>query len=106
MVKEGMAFPISPCKHHVPTVECMLGSGRHHHFLEDGHACILCKSLALLLLAPVDGKWRVGINSLVEIGDVVVEIRWLICACVVWMWVTSCRKVTALRPSVGTSRAA
>ncbi len=52
----------------------MLGAGRHHHFLRDGHTCILCKILALLL-AHVDGKWKVRINSLDKIGDVVVEIR-------------------------------
>ncbi len=75
MVKEGTVFPFLPCKRHVPTAESMLGSGCHHHFLGDGHTCVLCKSLALLLLAHVDGKWKVGINSLVEIGDVVVKIR-------------------------------
>ncbi len=53
----------------------MLGSGHHHHFLGDGHACVLCKSLALLLLARVDGKWKLKIDSLLEIGDVVVKIR-------------------------------
>jgi hypothetical protein len=68
-------FPLSPCKRHVPTVECMLGSGHHHHFLGDGHACVLCKSLALLLLACVDGKQKVGIDSLVEINDGVIKIR-------------------------------
>ncbi len=68
-------FPLSPSKHHVPTVESMLGSGCHHHFLGDGHTCFLCKGLALLLLARVDGKWKVEIDSLVEIGDVVVKIR-------------------------------
>ncbi len=75
MVKEGMVFPLLPCELHVPTAESMLGSSRHHHFLGDGHACVLCKGLALLLLAREDGKWKVGINFLVEIGDVVVEIR-------------------------------
>jgi hypothetical protein len=44
-------------------------------YLADGHTCILCKSLALLLLARVDGKWKVRINSLVEIGDIAIEIR-------------------------------
>ena len=29
----------------------------------------------LLLLACVDGKWKVGINFLIEIGDVVFVIR-------------------------------
>ncbi len=75
MVKEGTTFPLSPCECHVPKVESMLGSSCYHHFLGDGHTCVLCKSLALLLLACVDGKWKVGIDSLVEIGDVVVEIR-------------------------------
>jgi hypothetical protein len=75
MVKEGTTFPLSPCKCHVPTVESMLGAGRHHHFFGDGHICVLCKSLALLLLARVDGKWKVRINSLVEISDLVVKIR-------------------------------
>ncbi len=67
-----------------------------------------------LLLAHVDGKQKVRIDSLVEIGDVVVEIRLAdlrIYSADVgdelsWMWVTSCRKVMALRPSVGSSRAA
>jgi hypothetical protein len=31
--------------------------------------------LALLLLAHVDGEWKVGIDFLIEIGDVVVKIR-------------------------------
>jgi hypothetical protein len=75
MVKEGMAFPFLPCKRHVPTAKNMLGSGPHHHFLEDGHTCVLCKILALLLLACVDGEWKVGIDSLFQIGDDVVEIR-------------------------------
>jgi hypothetical protein len=70
-----MAFPLLPCKHHVPTVESMLGSGHHHHFLRDGHTCILCDSLALLLLAHVDGKGKVGIDFLVEISDVAIKIR-------------------------------
>ncbi len=79
MVNEGMAFPLLPCKCHVPTVESMLGAGRHHHFL---HTCILCKSLALLLLAHVDGKWKVGIDSLVEISDFVAKIRLVdLCIC-------------------------
>ncbi len=34
-----------------------------------------CKSFALLLIAHVDSKWKVGIDSLVEISDVGVEIR-------------------------------
>ncbi len=68
-------FPLSPCKRHVSTVESMLGAGCHHHFLGDGHTWVLCKSLALLLLACVDGKWKVSINFLVEIGDVVIKIR-------------------------------
>jgi hypothetical protein len=60
----------------------MLDSSHHHHFLEDGHACALCKGLALLLLAHLDGKWKVGIDSLVEIGGVVVEIRLAdLCVC-------------------------
>ncbi len=67
-------FSLTPCKHHVPTVESMLGPGCDHHFLGVGHACILCKCLALLLLARVDGKWKVGFNSLIEIGDVVIKI--------------------------------
>ncbi len=75
MVKEGTTFPLLPCKRHVSTVESMLGAGRHHHFLGDGHTCVLCKSLSLLLLAHVYGKGEVRIDSLVEIGDVVVEIR-------------------------------
>ncbi len=53
----------------------MLGSGHHHHFLGDGHTCVLCKSLALLLFVHVDSEWKVGIASLVEIGDVVIKIR-------------------------------
>jgi hypothetical protein len=55
----------------------MLGPGLSHHFFGDGHACILCERLALLLLvlAHVDGEWKVKMDSLVEIGDVVVEIR-------------------------------
>ncbi len=97
VLKEGMAFALLPCKHHVPTVESMLGPSCHHHFFGDGHACVLCKSLALLLLAYVDGKWKVWTDSLVEIGGS----GWLILAYVVRMWVTSCCKVTALRPSVG-----
>jgi hypothetical protein len=75
MVKEGRTFPSLPCDHHVPTVESMFGAGCHHHFLGDGHTCVQCKSLALLLLARVDGKWKVRIDSLVEIGDVIVKIR-------------------------------
>jgi hypothetical protein len=75
MVKEGTKVLLLPCKHHVSTVESMLGFGHHHHFLGDGHTCVLCKNLALLLLARLDGKWKVGIDSLVEIGDVVVKIR-------------------------------
>ncbi len=75
MVKEGAAFPLLPCKSHVPIVESMLGSGHHNHFLGDEHACVLCKGLALLMLAHVDCKWKVGIDSLFEINDVVVEIR-------------------------------
>ncbi len=74
VLMKGTAFPLSPCKGHVPT-ESMLGPGCDHHFFEDGHICVLCKRLALLLLARVDGKWKVGINSLVEIGDVVAKIR-------------------------------
>jgi hypothetical protein len=53
----------------------MLGACCHHHFVGDGHTCILCKNLALLLLAHVDGECKVRINSLVEICDIVVEIR-------------------------------
>ncbi len=64
-----------PCKRHVPTVESMLGAGCHHRFLGDGHTCLLCKSLVLLLLAHVDIDWKFRIDSLVEIGDVVVKIR-------------------------------
>ncbi len=75
MVKKGIAFPLLPCKHHLLTVESMLGSGCNHHFFRDEHVCILCKGLALLLLAHVDGEWNVGIDSLFEIGDVVIEIR-------------------------------
>ncbi len=75
MVKEGTTFPLSPCKWHVSTVESMIGSGHHNHFLGDGHTCVLCKRLTLLLLACVDGKWKVGINFLIEIGDVVFVIR-------------------------------
>jgi hypothetical protein len=75
VLKEGMTFPLSPYKHHVPTVESMLGLVCYHHFLGDGHTCILQERLELLLLACVDCKWEVGINSLVEIGDVVIEIR-------------------------------
>jgi hypothetical protein len=56
MVKEGTTFPLSPCKNHVPTVESMFGAGRHHHFLGDGHTYVLCESLALLLLARVNGE--------------------------------------------------
>jgi hypothetical protein len=56
MVKEGTAFSLLPCKHHVSAVESMLGSGHHHHFLGDGHTCVLCKSLALQMIARVDGK--------------------------------------------------
>ncbi len=73
-------FPLLPCKHHVPTVESMLGDGHHHHFLGDGHTCVLCKSLALLLLAHVNGKWKVRIDSLVEISDVVVLADLHICS--------------------------
>ncbi len=68
-------FPLSPCKHHVPIAESLLGASCHHHFLGNGHTCVMCKSLALLLLAHVDGKWKARINSLVEIGDVDVKIR-------------------------------
>jgi hypothetical protein len=68
-------FPLLPCNPHVPIVESMLGFGRHHLFPGDGHTCVLCKSLALLLLVRVDGKWKVRIDSLVETGDIVVEIR-------------------------------
>ncbi len=75
MVKEGMAFPLLSCKHHVPTVKSMLGSGCYHHFLRNGYTCVLCKSVALLLLVRVEGKWKVGRNSLVEFGDVVLKIR-------------------------------
>ncbi len=75
VLREGTAFPLLPCKRHIPTFESMLGPSHDHHFLGDGHACVMCKHLALLLLAPVDGEWKVGINSLVEMGDVVVKIR-------------------------------
>ncbi len=75
VLREGMAFLLSPCKSHVPTVESMLGPSRDHHFLGDGYACILREHLSLLLLARVDDKWKFGIDSLVEVGDIVVEIR-------------------------------
>ncbi len=75
MVKKGTTFPLLPCKRHVPTVESMLGAGCHHRFLGDGHTCVLYKSLVLLLLPHVDGKWKFRIDSLVEIGDVVIKIR-------------------------------
>ncbi len=75
MVKKGAMFPLLPHERHVSTVNSMVGSGCHHHFLGDGHTCVLCKSLALLLLAGVDGEWKVGVDSLVEIEDVVVKIR-------------------------------
>ncbi len=75
MIREGMASPLSPYKSHVPTVEHMFGPGRDHHFLRDGYASNLSKCLAFLLLACVVGKGKFGINSLVEIGGIVVEIR-------------------------------
>jgi hypothetical protein len=75
VIREGMTFPLSPCKSHVPTVESMLGPSLDHHFLGDGYACVLHKCLALLLLVRLDGKWKVGIDSQVEIGDFAVEIR-------------------------------
>ncbi len=70
-------FPLLPCKSHLPTVESMLGPGRDHHFFGDWYASLLRKCLAFLLLALVDGKWKIGIGSLVEIeiGEVVVKIR-------------------------------
>ncbi len=64
MVKEGMMFPLLPWEHHFPTVESMFGASHHHHFLGDGHTCVLCKKLALLLLVRVDGKWKVRIDFL------------------------------------------
>ncbi len=70
-----MAFPLLLCESHVPTVESMLGPSHDHHFLGDGYPCVLRECLALLLLVRVDGKWKVGIDSLVESGDIVVEIR-------------------------------
>jgi hypothetical protein len=77
-----MVFPLLPCKSHVLTVESMLGSGCCHHFLGDGCACILCKGLELLLLARVDSKWKVRINSLVEISNLVIEIKLAeLCVC-------------------------
>ncbi len=75
VIREGMAFPLLPCKSHVPTVESMLGPGRDHHFLRDGYASILCKHIALLLLELAEGKEKIGIDLLVQIGYIVVEIR-------------------------------
>ncbi len=75
LFNRGKGIPLSPHERHVPIVESMLGTGPDHHFLGDGHACVLHKHLALLLLECVDDKWKVGIDSLIGIGDVVVEIR-------------------------------
>ncbi len=70
MVKEGMTFPLSPCECHIPTVESMLGSSRHHHFLGDGHAYALCKSLALLNASVEEwiGGWNVGKSDLQKLS--------------------------------------
>jgi hypothetical protein len=75
VIREGTASPLSPCESHFPTVERMFGPSRDHHFLRDGYSSVLSKCLAFLLLACVDGKGKFGMNSLVEIGGIVVEIR-------------------------------
>jgi hypothetical protein len=75
VIRKGTASPLSPCKSHVPTVERIFGPGHGRHFLRDGYSSVMSKHLAFLLLACVDGKEKFGINSLVEIGGIVVEIR-------------------------------
>ncbi len=75
VIREGMVSPLLSCESHVPTVESMFGPGCGHHLLGDGYTSILSKHLALLLLVHVDGKGKVRIDSLVEIGDVVFKIR-------------------------------